>query len=459
MEIYCVLSNDINMTKRLDFNFWQPNKVSFSNSVELKTLEEWYSGEKFLATSAFYPSITPYYLEKKDGKGIPFIRVADTRKLLLDYDSTVFLEKDILGPLKKSIARVFPGDILITKGGEYIGEAALVPNYYEEYAICRDVLAIKQSDKAVFTSKYLTAFLRSKYGHNEILKTRSVQGQPHLTLDKIKSIKVPYYGEDFDNEIQMLYNSFFTLINASDEHLQKAKNILNEFLDESLETVEDLDSFSINLTPNDLAKRCDFNYYENKWSKLVDSLKKNGHSFRKINFVKEKLSSGLQTDLYKYITLSDIDDRSGTITNYRNLKRFELPDRANRMVLPGDVLVSSLKGSKNKIAIVYEQYENIVASTGFYIVRDEGYSPEVLYLFFRSNYYDLFIEQMASGSIMSSITEKYFKKFEIPEIPEIIQDEITTEIKLYLEKREFAFRDFEEASQRFDGMFVKREDN
>lgn len=57
---------------------------------------------------------------------------------------------------------------------------------------------------------------------------------------------------------------------------------------------------------------------------------------------------------------------------------------------------------------------------------------------------------MASGSIMSSITEKYFKQFEIPVIPDEVQDTMTTQIQAYLEKQQFAFNSLKNASELFD---------
>lgn len=230
-------------------------------------------------------------------------------------------------------------------------------------------------------------------------------------------------------------------------HLRKANEILNVYLDRELDIEGDLTIFELNLKRKKLAQRCDFNYYENKWSNLVNVLKNKGFKFKNINYIKENLSPGEDTDIYNYITLSDIDENSGTISRIRSMKRFELPDRANRMIKVGDVIVSSLKGSKEKISIIEGTEDNLVASTGFYVIRDENYLPEVLYLFFRSKYYNLFIEQMASGSIMSSITEKYFKQFEIPEN---IQKDIASEIQSYLEKRKFAFSNLQEASYKFD---------
>ena len=132
------------------------------------------------------------------------------------------------------------------------------------------------------------------------------------------------------------------------------------------------------------------------------------------------------------------------------MEAHELPDRAKRMTQKGDVLVSSLKGSKEKIAIMNSELNNVVASTGFYVVRDSEYLPEVLYLIFRSKYYDMFIEQMSSGAIMSSLTDKYFKQFVVPELSSEIQSEIAEEVQMYMNDRQSAFENLNRAVSMFD---------
>ena len=92
----------------------------------------------------------------------------------------------------------------------------------------------------------------------------------------------------------------------------------------------------------------------------------------------------------------------------------------------------------------------MIASTGFFVVRDSRFLPEVLYLIFRSDFYDLFIEQMSSGSIMSSLTDKYFKQFELPILSDDIQSDISEEISLYFQARHMAFERLDEAIGKFD---------
>jgi hypothetical protein len=450
MQTFEVFNTEIDINKRLDYNFWSPrDKVGVSDNVQVKKLRSWI-GTGNLIASAFYPSITPFYQRKDEDKDLlPFIRVEDTRKLLLSYDNTVFLNRDLLDSLSSNIKRVISGDVLITKGGEYIGEASLVPNYYPEYAICRDVLAIRTSESTI-SGEYLTSYFQSNYGKEDLVRTRSVQGQPHLTLDKIYDLAIPYYGEDFEAEIKEFWESFYVLLGESNAHLENAKRLLNESLFSKLNIKEELDTFQKELSLSHIKNRIDFDYYHNRWSILVNELKSLGIKFEKVQHIKKAIDYSEPQKLYKYITLADIDDRSGIIKHYREIPVHSLPDRAKRAVVCKDVLVSSLKGSKEKIALIENDFDNMVASTGFYVVRSDNIKPEVLYVIFRSKFYDLFIEQMASGSIMSSIIETYFKKLELPIVDSVGQDKISDEVCNYLSKRAVAFENLEQAALKFD---------
>lgn len=450
MEMYVKQRKEIDLISRMDFIFWTPRK-GLSSQYESKSIEECV-GRDNLTASAFYPSIVPYYTSVEDtviDETEPFIRVADARSGLLDYTKTVFLSKEILDKLNSSIKRVRPGDIVITKGGEYIGEATLVPDYYDEYGTCRDILCINMGDACV-SGEYLASYLQSDYGKKELIRTKSVQGQPHLTLDKVAQLMIPIYDQDFQDEIATCWELFYELIDSSNMHLERARGIFDDAMYNKIEVAKSDISFCVNIKSSDFVQRFDVDYYEKKWSQVVALLEELGVEFKKIQYVKQGFRPSDPREVYHYITLSDIDDKSGIVKRLNSMEAHELPDRAKRMIQKGDVLVSSLKGSKEKVAIMNSENKNVVASTGFYVIRDDNYLPEVLFLIFRSKYYDMFIEQMSSGAIMSSLTEKYFKQFLVPILDEGIQKDIAEEVQMYMNERKSAFDNLEHAIAMFD---------
>lgn len=455
MEMYVKRRKEIDLISRMDYIFWTPRK-GLNSQYEAKSIEECV-GRDNLTASAFYPSIVPYYTNVKDAvidETEPFIRVSDARSGLLDYTKTVFLSKEILDKFNSSIKRVRPGDIVITKGGEYIGEATLVPDYYEEYGTCRDILCINM-DSSCVSGEYLASYLQSDYGKKELIRTKSVQGQPHLTLNKVAQLMIPIYGQDFQDEIAACWELFYEQIDSSNMHLEKARGIFDDAMYNRIEVAKSDISFCACIKGVEFVQRFDVDYYEKKWSKVVASLEELGVEFKEIQYVKQSFTPSDPREIYYYITLSDIDDKSGIVKHLNSMEAHELPDRAKRMTQKGDVLVSSLKGSKDKVAIMNYENENIVASTGFYVIRDDNYLPEVLFLIFRSKFYDMFIEQMSSGAIMSSLTDKYFKQFRVPILDEAVQRDIAEEVQMYMNDRKAAFENLEHAIALFDNLYIQ----
>lgn len=75
---------------------------------------------------------------------------------------TVFLSYQLLKDIN-NIKIAKPKDLVITKGGEYIGETTLIPNTFEEYATCRDILLLR-TNNSIVSSEYLASYLQSKRG-------------------------------------------------------------------------------------------------------------------------------------------------------------------------------------------------------------------------------------------------------------------------------------------------------
>lgn len=73
---------------------------------------------------------------------------------------------------------------------------------------------------------------------------------------------------------------------------------------------------------------------------------------------------------YKYIELANVN--GGEITGCTEDEGQNLPTRARRKVSAGDVIVSSIEGSLDKIALVVDEYDNALCSTGFHVVKSGG---------------------------------------------------------------------------------------
>ena len=142
---------------------------------------------------------------------------------------------------------------------------------------------------------------------------------------------------------------------------------------------------------------------------------------------------------YRYIELADIG-KSGDIIGCLCEKGEDLPTRARRLVLTGDVIVSSIEGSLGSCALITEDYNHALCSTGFYVVRSSQLNSETLLTLFKSEPIQQLLKKGCSGTILTGIGKQEFKQIPIP----LIRPEVQAEIAQHIQ-RSFALR--KEASQ------------
>ena len=89
---------------------------------------------------------------------------------------------------------------------------------------------------------------------------------------------------------------------------------------------------------------------------------------------------------YKYIELANIGS-DGEITDCMVEQGEDLPTRARRKVAIGDVIVSSIEGSLGSIALITEEYNNALCSTGFHVVQSDVLNSETLLVLLKKQYW------------------------------------------------------------------------
>ena len=96
----------------------------------------------------------------------------------------------------------------------------------------------------------------------------------------------------------------------------------------------------------------------------------------------DRFSLGLKTDpdlTFKYISLADVE--SGKVTNsLKNYRFADAPSRARRIVVKGDILISTVRPNLQGFALVGDDHKDCIASTGFAVVTP-GKTVDGAYLF------------------------------------------------------------------------------
>ncbi len=142
-----------------------------------------------------------------------------------------------------------------------------------------------------------------------------------------------------------------------------------------------------------------------------------------ITHLKDTIFKPVSGTEYKYIELANIG-ANGEITECIIEKGQNLPSRARHKINSGDVIVSSIEGSLDSIALITEEYDGALCSTGFHVINSDVLNSETLFAFMKSRAGQLQLKKGCSGTILTAINKSEFKKVVLPRITEVKQIEI-----------------------------------
>lgn len=283
--------------------------------------------------------------------------------------------------------------------------------------------------KAFFYPHYLSTFLLTKYGRFQTYRQTTGNVQPNLFLDKIRNIKVPIISKIFQEKIEFIVCSALKLKNISNQYYIDAETILlNEFkldnftLDNNSINIKNIsDSFKI-------TGRLDAEYYQPKYEEYIKVLGKTAN-LNTICDIHDKNFTPNTNHKYQYIELANIG-AYGEIQDINTLIGSDLPNRARRLVHTGQVVISSVEGSLQSCAIITDNLENALCSTGFYVIDSKQINSETLLVLFKSKPMQVMMKQRCSGTILTAISKDEFISMPIP----IINDNIQIQIKALINK-------------------------
>jgi len=401
-----------------------------------------------IETRTFHTYSSTYYTI--EGKGYPLVQASSLNDYFLKIN--VYISKDFEDGFKKKF--LFPkGSIFISRGGT-IGLIGI--NYdYEYCSISQDVIGIYPNVEQI-KSEVLFIFFLSSYG--QALLSRCIVGrvQPHLELGKLKEITIPIFHSDFQSYIEQLVKQAYEKRKLAEKKYKKAEELLYQLLGISIEEIEKLEAkkvYETNFKEVKEAFRFDAEYYHPKYLGILELLKKVPFEVKPLKEVvkisNEKIDptkEPYKAKRFKYVPIAKIDE-SGEIFEWEELFGWQAPSRARMVIRKGDILIPSLKGTFDKIALVPEELDGQLATTGCFVIRvKEGY-PEFFFLLFRSTLFKRQLERLITGAIMSAVPKTVFGNLLVPVVPKDKQEEIANLIREYFELRKEARKLIQRAIQ------------
>ena len=132
--------------------------------------------------------------------------------------------------------------------------------------------------------------------------------------------------------------------------------------------------------------------------------------------------------LFMYVDISSIDVVTGMITNPQEIIGEEAPSRARKVIRAGDIIISTCRPTRGAIAIVPEELDNQICSTGFSVIRaNKDVNIQYLHFVLRSESTREQFRKWSTGSSYPAILDEDVLKTLIPLPSKNLQDKLANE--------------------------------
>lgn len=129
-----------------------------------------------------------------------------------------------------------------------------------------------------------------------------------------------------------------------------------------------------------------------------------------------------------YIDISSIDNKSQCLNSVTNYIMSEAPSRAQQCVKSGDIIISTVRPNLKNIAIVNKNDNNLVASSGFCVLRPNNIERNYLFHYITSDKFTNHLMSLTNGANYPAVRDNDILESTIPLPPLPTQQSIVSEL-------------------------------
>jgi type I restriction enzyme S subunit len=430
MAVFSIVKlSELEGAKRIDAEYYKPEYLEIDQKI--KRLKHFQFNQIISSFSSGKNLPQIEYCKNK----IAYIRTQNVRPILIDKEGITCINPQVQNP-----PLLEEGDLLFVRVGEGVGNSSIITSQWANSSYSDNVIRIKVR---YLDPYFVIVFLNSNVGKKYLERVKKGSARSLISKENINLIKIfeplpkiAQYCRDTIKEAQIL-------IANSDSIYSQAETLLLEELGlkdlkpkyEKTYTAKLSDAFS--------AHRIDAEYFQPAYEEVIKKIKQYPNGFSELLQAVENVAPDFDPTKYPnddfcYVELADIDSSIGVIHSVNKVKGGEAPSRARRLLKEGDVIVSSVEGSLEKVALIDKEHDACLASTGFFQFRPLNILPEVLLVLSKTIILQLQLKKRCSGTILTAVPKESLRDTIIPIIPLSIQQEIASLVQQSHEARKKA---------------------
>ncbi|MEK6563489.1 MAG: restriction endonuclease subunit S [Candidatus Omnitrophota bacterium] len=278
--------------------------------------------------------------------------------------------------------------------------------------------------------KFLFILFKTSVYRDLLVRFTTATMYPAVNEDDILNLRIPIFDDKFQTLIESIVDYSYSFINKSKSFYSQAEQMLLSELGLLSWKPKHRLSFVKNFSDTQASGRIDAEYFQPKYDEVVERIKQYKKGYKSLGEIVRVKNNNFQPKdevTYRYIELANIS-ANGNINGFIEAQGKELPTRARRMVNAGDVIVSTIEGALSSVALINDDLDNALCSTGFFVVNSEKINSETLLVLFKSPVGQLQLKKGCSGTILTAIGDDEFKRIILPDLFAGIQSDIKRKI-------------------------------
>lgn len=307
-------------------------------------------------------------------EGIPYITSKNIKCGKIDFSKINYISQDDF----KTISRNRPiqiGDILISMIGT-LGEIAEVTvddgKFYGQ-----NMFLIRLDEKQI-NKRYFFNFFNSNRVKRDLTSKMNQSTQKYLKANHIEDLIIPVLAMDEQKEIAEKLDTLQSIITHRRQQLSKLDQLVKARF---------VEMFGKS------------NFPKITISELVE---------KRISSAKKDFE---QHDIIKYIDISSINNQQNIMTGYTEYILSEAPSRAQQHIIKNDIVISTVRPNLRNVAITIYNDDNLVASSGFCVLRAIKCLPSYLMAIVCSNEFTETMSKLVTGANYPAIKNSDILKY------------------------------------------------
>lgn len=411
IEISTIAIKDDNPTFRFDAEYY--NKEALALIKHIKAGKHSILGQHFAVSKLAGFEFTEYYTEQALSAQDSYIALTskNIQNEQLDLTEYITIDKSVADAnLQRS--KINLNDVVMSYTGEY--RRSLVMQDKRPYQLGPNICRIRPTKS--ISPFYLSTFLNSSIGQTILDREKTLSAQPTVAMSRIRAIPIPLLSEEYEEVLHTILSGVYKKRLMADSLQKECDELLLK--DINYTEIEDNSNRGVTISNSDVnhCNRWDAEYYKPLYQHIKELIKDYTKGYKVLGDICEIIDKNFKPQdeqIYKYIELANINI-NGEINGYTECEGESLPSRARRKVRTGDVIVSSVEGSLTSCAIIPPELDGALCSTGFYVLRSDVFSPEVLLCIIKSRPIQLLLKKGCSGTLLTAISKNELEKIPLP---------------------------------------------